>query len=162
MPYNFKKLYLFLAASPVKKTRGRPRKKPIPLEVIKESDISDTTHSSRKSESTSSVSSQHPEPPSVTRSRSHSSATTLVVIKESDISVVKKRPGQSPRKISESEEKSQPIVKMTPSQSANGENPGLLTEENSLIEVDELTDTQLASNLKEFGVDVGPIFGKYK
>merc|ERR1711936_629482 len=29
--------------------------------------------------------------------------------------------------------------------------------ENSLIEVDELTDTQLASNLKEFGVDVGPI-----
>ena len=44
----------------------------------------------------------------------------------------------------------------------NGENPGLLTEENSLIEVDELTDTQLASNLKEFGVDVGPIVGKQK
>jgi len=39
---------------------------------------------------------------------------------------------------------------------SNGEKPGL-TEENSLIEVDELTDTQLASNLKEFGVDVGPI-----
>jgi len=39
---------------------------------------------------------------------------------------------------------------------SNGEKPGL-TEENSLIAVDELTDTQLASNLKEFGVDVGPI-----
>ena len=66
--------------------------------------------------STSSVS-QHPEAPPVSRSRSHSSATTLEVIKESEISVVKKRPGR-PRKISESEEKSQTIVKKTPSHSS--------------------------------------------
>ena len=36
----------------------------------------------------------------------------------SDILVVKKRPGRSPRKTSESEEKGQPIVKMTPSRSS--------------------------------------------
>ena len=68
------------------------------------------------------------------------------------------------KKASRASAKSVKSNKSTKSTKSNGEKKEL-TEENSLtvgdINVDELSDEKLALLLKEHGVDVGPIVGKY-
>ena len=68
------------------------------------------------------------------------------------------------KKASRASAKSVKSNKSTKSTKSNGEKKEL-TEENSLtvgdINVDELSDEKLALLLKEHGVDVGPIVGKF-